>query len=123
MSKKKLTVSEAEAALERAKADLARARAQETEASRKQDLHRKILGGAFLITLLPGQPKLLQAFHDYLSPKDRKAFGAEFTALKARELPATPPSRDLATGTEPAVKPVPTKPAPGTPVAATKGAP
>lgn len=120
---KKLSVSEAEAAFERAKAELREARARETEEARKADLHRKIVAGAYLITLLPQQPKLLQAFHDYLAPKDRKAFGAEFALLKPRELPATPASRDAPAGSEPVAKPTPTKPAPAVPVAATKGAP
>ncbi len=79
---KKLTLSEAQAALERAKAELREARARETEEARKADLHRKIVAGAYLIKLLPEQPKLLQAFHDYLAPKDRKDFAAEFAALK-----------------------------------------
>lgn len=86
---KKLTVSAAEAAFERAKAELKEARARETEEERKRDLHRKIVAGAFLIKLLPEQPKLLQAFYDYLAPKDRRDFAPEFATLK-------PPSKDAA---------------------------
>ena len=78
---KKLSVSEAEAAFERAKAELKEARARDVEEKRKRDIHRKIVAGAFLLKLLPEQPKLLQAFYDYLAPKDRKDFG-EFAALR-----------------------------------------
>ncbi len=116
---KKITVAEAEAALERAKAELREARARETEGARKADLHRKIVAGAFVIKLLPEQPKLLQAFHDYLTPKDRKDFAAEFAALKPAASKEPAPS-GTAAGSEVPPKQVAPKGPPAAPVVAAK---
>lgn len=116
---KKLSVSEAEAAFERAKAELRDARARETAEERRRDVHRKIVGGAFLLKLLPEQPKLLQAFHDYLAPKDRKDFAAEFAALKPAASKEPAPAGTTATSEVPTKQPAP-KPAPAAPVVAAK---
>lgn len=116
---KKLSLSEAEAAFERAKAELREARARETEEARKADLHRKIVAGAYLIKLLPEQPKLLQAFHDYLTPKDRKDFAAEFAALKPAASRETAPQ--AAAGDHPAKAATAPKAAPAAPAVAAKG--
>ena len=116
---KKLTLSEAEAAFERAKAELREARARETEEARKADLHRKIVAGAYLIKLLPEQPKLLQAFHDYLTPKDRKDFAAEFAALKPAASKEPAPAGTTAASEVPTKQAAP-KTAPAAPVVAAK---